>query len=241
MFFFIILSQISFFCRVCVFLSRMHLLFCPPRVCLFGPVSVFFVPVRFFCPGAASGDQSGSSSRLATFLLFLPTRAGCTVKLSQQLLCRLSAARLVACLQVNDCSLFPVMFLARSLFLRACRGQLVASLCTTLFVFCVLTPCDSLRGLPSSIVVSKKKKRNVQEFFNSNWREMERQLVGRDGSTRLKTGTTMLRFHRVATSPQEKTRLKKWRSAVCHNGRWFLTQSTIRPETNSNNFEGFWN
>ena len=32
--------------------------------------------------------------------------------------------------------------------------------------FCVLTPCDSLRGLPSS---KKKKKRNVQELYNSNW------------------------------------------------------------------------
>ena len=41
------LSRLCFFCPECIFL------FCPPRVCLFCPVSVFFVPVRFFCPGAA--------------------------------------------------------------------------------------------------------------------------------------------------------------------------------------------
>ena len=31
--------------------------------------------------------------------------------------------------------------------------------------FCVLTPCDSLRGLPSSIVVSKKTKNEMFKNF----------------------------------------------------------------------------
>ena len=44
---------------------------------------------------------------------------------------------------------FPSCSFRAPFFSRACRGQLVASLCTTLF-FCVLTHCDSLRGLPSS-------------------------------------------------------------------------------------------
>ena len=44
----------------------------------------------------------------------------------------------------------------RAPFVRASQGQLIASPCTTHFVLCVLTPCDSLRGLLSSIIVSKK-------------------------------------------------------------------------------------
>ena len=55
-------------------------------------------------------------------------------------------------------------------------------------------------------------------------REMGRTLLETDGSARLKTGNTMLRFHSVGTTPQERTRLKKFSTADCHHGRLVLNK-----------------
>ena len=64
-----------------------------------------------------------------------------------------------------------------------------------------------------------------------NAREMGRQLVARAASLRLRSDTTMLRFHRVGTTLQDRTRLNKLSKARCHQGNGTLNKEYGTPST----------
>ena len=88
-------------------------------------------------------------------------------------------AQMRACLKVNVYRLFPLMLVARRFFNELVGASGLRRLARRSSFFCGLTPCDSLHGLPSSIIVSQKIA--SAQLLPSNWPWFRSRRVVRSG------------------------------------------------------------